>query len=335
MKILVTGGTGFIGGNVVVALLQAGHRVEILDDLSNSHREVLQEISEACGTMPHLHELPVSEVGRVLEGAEFDAVLHLASLKSVEDSVADPLEYYEKNLGGTIAVCRAAAQHHVPRLIFSSSACVYGDNPHPDESTPPAPCSPYGHSKLFSERIIQDACTAHDMSAVCLRYFNPAGAHKSGVLGDRPKRAPKNLMPLLCSAAQGETTLKVFGTQFPTADGSPVRDYIHVEDLAAGHLAALSWLSGRPSGECLTVNLGSGRGVSVFSMAGEMAHVCECEVRLECCPPRAGDAPSYVADTSLAETLLGWSPRLSLRSICQDAWNAYRRARCTPAPARE
>ena len=332
MLILVTGGAGFIGCNVVLALVQAGHTVEVLDNLSNSLRTSLHDVHSICGTLPLLHECPVADVARVLQGRSFDALVHLASLKSVEDSVINPLDYYEQNLAGTIAVCRAAVQHRVPRLIFSSSACVYGDHPRPDESTSTAPRNPYGHSKLFSERIIQDTCLAHGLAAVCLRYFNPAGAHQSGALGELPLHSPKNLMPLLCSAALGESTLKVFGSRLPTADGSPVRDYIHVEDLASGHLAALSWLSTRPPGEFRSVNLGSGQGVSVFQIASEMACVCEREVRIECCPPRPGDSPCYVADPSLAASLFGWSARLSLRSICRDAWSAYLRQKSDAPP---
>lgn len=322
MKTLVTGGAGYIGSHVVVALIEAGHEVEVLDDLSNSRAEVLDAIEKICGYRPVLHARPVTEVGAVLADAGFGAVAHLAGLKSVEDSMHNPCEYYQQNVGGAAAVCKAMAECGVPLLLFSSSACVYGNHTRPQEATPTAPCSPYGHSKLFCERVIQDACRAHGISAVCLRYFNPAGAHPSGLLGDRPRGAAKNLMPLLCAAARGEALLKVFGKHLPTVDGSPVRDYVHVVDLAEGHLAALGWLEAQPRGEFRVVNLGSGCGMSVLQMASEMAMVSEREIRMQLCSPRPGDAPRYVADVSLARSLFGWSARFSPRDMCADAWRS-------------
>lgn len=321
MKILITGGTGYIGSHLAVSLIEAGHEVELLDDLSNSFEDVLGGIRDACGTKPVLHRRNVQDVAQVLRGGGFGAVAHLAALKSVAESMADPLVYYEQNLVGTMSVCRACVECAVPYLLFSSSACVYGDSPHPSEETPPSPCNPYGRSKLYSEGIISDVCRSRGLRAVSLRYFNPSGAHPCGALGERPKKPAANLMPLLCAAARGDATLKVFGKHLPTADGSPVRDYVHVMDIAEGHVAALEWLQGKPPGEFLTLNLGRGEGASVLQLACEMAMVCEREIRVERCGPRPGDAPCCFANVDKARALLGWEAKRTLRDICADAWS--------------
>ena len=323
--ILVTGGAGYVGSHAVVALAAAGHRCVVLDDLSNSSRVALDRVAAICGRPVAFERADVRDTNRVVETLRshaVGAVVHMAGLKSVEESVADPDRYHDVNVNGTRSLVRAMRDCGVREIVFSSSATVYGDperSPIP-ESAPLNPANPYGRTKVAVEALLADAAAQDGTWRVALlRYFNPAGAHASGNIGEAPATKPRNLFPLLCRAASpGGEALRIFGDDFPTPDGSPVRDYLHVMDVAEGHVAALDTLRDAPG--VLIANLGGGRGLSVLEVVRCFESVNGVTVRRECAPRRAGDVPAYWADASYAGRRLGWHARRPLEEMCRDAW---------------
>lgn len=323
--ILVTGGTGYIGSHTVVELLNRGDSVLILDNLCNSSVRVLDRIEQICGRRPGFVEGDLRDAGllkRLFAEHDFDAVVHFAGLKAVGESVARPLAYYENNVAGTLALLQAMTETGVHKLVFSSSATVYGD-PHAvpiREDFPLRATNPYGRTKLMIEEMLRDLIVADPAWRIAiLRYFNPVGAHASGLIGESPNGIPNNLMPFVSQVAVGRRPeLSVFGNDYPTPDGTGVRDYIHVVDLALGHLAALDALE-RRSGE-LTVNLGTGQGYSVLEMVRAFEEACGRPVPYRIVARRPGDIASCYADPSIARERLGWSATRGLQAMCEDTW---------------
>ncbi len=327
--VLVTGGAGYIGTHVGAALMEAGYRIVILDDFSNS---VPQAVDRLNGLGPGNADIVEGDIRdeAVLDGIfsaeRFIGVIHLAGLKAVGESVANPIRYYDVNVGGALRLVNAMVRNRVARLIFSSTATVYGD-----PSTLPVaedadlrPEHPYGRSKLMVERILQDVAIAQPwMRIMSLRYFNPAGAHPSGRIGEDPKGVPNNLLPYIAQTAVGALDeVTVFGNDWPTPDGTGIRDYLHVMDVAEGHVAALSHLvgGGGESGYNLAINLGSGRGTSVLEVIRTFSEVIGRDIPYRIVERRPGDVAAYWADPALAERLLGWSAKLDMHRICGDHW---------------
>lgn len=325
MRILVTGGAGYIGSHTCVALLDEGHDVAILDNLSNSCIEVISRIkliSKRNLTFFNVDVCDRNAVESVFDGFHPEAVIHFAGLKSVGESVHDPLRYYEWNVSGSVVLFQTMEKHNVKKLIFSSSANVYGDAIEVpiSELACIAPTNPYGQSKAMIEQILADLVTADaEWRVARLRYFNPMGAHESGLIGEDPNGVPSNLPPYISQVAVGKLDeLKIYGGDYPTEDGTGVRDYIHVTDLALGHLAALNYLM-RERG-LLTVNLGTGRGYSVLEMVSAFERACGKSVPYRIVDRRSGDVAQSFADPSKAARLLGWNARLGLDEMCIDAW---------------
>ena len=324
-KILVTGGAGYIGTHACVSLLAAGYAVVVLDNLCNSSREAVSRVEEITGRPVPLVEGDIRDgevIDTVFRDYSVDAVMHFAGLKAVGESVEKPLEYYDNNVNGTLVLLAAMERAEVNKFIFSSSATVYGD---PEsvpirENFPTSATNPYGRSKLMVEEILADWGTAHpEWSIGRLRYFNPVGAHSSGRIGEDPRGRPNNLMPFVAQVAVGRREqLSVFGDDYPTPDGTGVRDYIHVVDLAEGHVAALEYVLANPG--VLTVNLGTGNGVSVLDMVSAFAQACGREIPHQIVERRAGDIAECWADPTLAESLLGWKASRSLEEMCTDTW---------------
>lgn len=338
MHILVTGGTGYIGSHACVALLAAGHAVTALDNLSNSRRDVVDRIERIAGRRPAFVEGDVRDRAllRTLFAAQpVDAVIHFAGLKSVGESVAQPLRYYDWNVSGAIVLCETMADAGVKTLIFSSSATVYGDPASVPirEDFPRSATNPYGASKLMIEDILADlAKSDSDWRIARLRYFNPVGAHESGLIGEAPTGIPNNLLPYVAQVAQGlRAQLSVFGSDYPTPDGTGVRDYIHVMDLADGHLAALDYL--RRAGGMLTVNLGTGCGYSVLDMVRAFEAASGRPVPYALAARRPGDIAACYADPALAQSLLGWTAKRGIGEMCRDAWRWQQSQVPVPAPA--
>jgi UDP-glucose 4-epimerase len=326
MKVLVTGGAGYIGSHTCVELMQAGHEAVIFDNLCNSHRAVLGRIARIVGRTPEFTNADVRDpaaVREVFARHRFDAVIHFAGLKAVGESVEKPIEYYDNNVQGALTLCRAMAEAGVGALVFSSSATVYGSASSVPirEDAPLGPTNPYGHSKLMVERILGDLATSEPAAwrIALLRYFNPAGAHASGLIGEDPQGIPNNLMPNIAQVAVGfRNTLRVFGSDYPTRDGTGVRDYIHVVDLARGHLAALETMQRERRG--FTVNLGTGRGISVLEAVRAFERASGRPIPIERVARRAGDVAECYADPALAQKVLGWKAAHSLEDMCRDAW---------------
>ena len=323
--ILVTGGTGYIGSHTVVELLAAGKDVLILDNYANSSPKVLERIAKISGRAPAFREGDIRDVDglRALFAAHrIEAVIHFAGLKAVGESVEQPLTYYDNNVNGTLCLLQAMRQAGVRRLVFSSSATVYGDPHHVPirEDFPLQATNPYGRSKLMVEEMLRDLQRAEaDWQIAILRYFNPVGAHPSGLIGENPNGTPNNLMPFVAQVAVGKRAqLSVFGNDYPTPDGTGVRDYIHVVDLAQGHLAALAALA--RSGQSLTVNLGTGQGYSVLDMVRAFEAASGRPVPYQIVARRAGDIATCYADPQLAGELLGWQARRGIGEMCADAW---------------
>lgn len=322
MKILVTGGTGYIGSHTVVELIQAGHEVEILDNLYNSKRDVLGKIAEITEVEPKFYEADLRDkpaLEKVMHNGGYEAVIHFAGLKAVAESVEKPLEYYENNVGGTVNLLKAMEKFGVEKLIFSSSATVYGDQKAPFVETMETGrdmTNPYGQTKYVIEEIIKDLCTADaEFEATILRYFNPIGAHESGLIGEEPNGIPNNLMPIIMKVATGEMEeLLVCGDDYPTADGSAERDYIHVMDLAQGHVAALEKM--QPG--ATVYNLGTGRGVSVLKMVEAFEKVSGSPLAHRIVGRRAGDLAVVYADPSKAERELGWKATRTIEDAFRD-----------------
>ena len=331
MNILVTGGTGYIGSHACVALRHAGHDVSVVDDLSNSGVEVLDRFAGIPGNRPTFFEGDVRDrnlLRRIFAASPVDAVLHFAGLKAVGESVAQPLRYYDNNVCGAIALCQTMAEAGVRTLIFSSSATVYGDPAAVPirEDFPRSATNPYGASKLMIEDILADLAAADGEWRIArLRYFNPVGAHESGLIGEEPSGVPNNLMPYVAQVAEGQRPrLNVFGNDYPTPDGTGVRDYIHVMDLVEGHLAALNYLLENRG--LLTVNLGTGCGYSVLDMVRAFEMASGRPVAYALAPRRPGDVAACYADPRLAENLLGWTARRGIDAMCRDAWRWQRRS---------
>lgn len=323
--ILVTGGTGYIGSHTVVQLLEAGNRVIILDNLCNSKFEVVNRIEKITGCRPEfvMGDIRVRGVLRSLFNAQrIDAVIHFAGLKAVGESEVEPLKYYDNNVSGSVVLFEEMARAGVKTLVFSSSATVYGDPGvvQYTEDLPMRPVNVYGRTKLMVEDVLRDLKKSDTAWRVALlRYFNPVGAHESGLIGEDPSGTPNNLMPFVAQVAAGKRAkLAVFGDDYPTPDGTGKRDYIHVDDLAAGHLAALKMLNESP--ETLTVNLGTGHPTSVLEMVNAFTAASGKSVAYEIAPRRTGDLPEYYADPSLAKHLLGWEARYDIDRMCRDTW---------------
>lgn len=320
---LVTGGLGYIGSHTCVELLAAGHRVRILDNLSNSKPAVLGRIAELSGQSPEFVGADVRDRGALREAlADCSAVIHFAGLKAVGESVAKPLLYYGNNVEGSLALFETMGEAGVNALVFSSSATVYGDPASVPirEDAPLSATNPYGRSKLMIEDILRDLAKADPTWRIALlRYFNPVGAHPSGRIGEDPNGIPNNLMPYVAQVAVGKLDcLAVFGNDYPTPDGTGVRDYIHVVDLARGHLAALEALE--RDGGLLTVNLGTGQGYSVLEMVKAFECASGRRVPYRIAPRRSGDIACCYADPTLATELLGWHAEYGLDAMCADAW---------------
>jgi UDP-glucose 4-epimerase len=325
--VLLTGATGYIASHTWLALLQAGFDVVGVDDFSNSSPEVLKRLEELSGTRPLFERADVCDAGAleaVFQRHRIDATVHFAAFKAVGESAQKPLAYYVNNIGGLLNVCRVMQQHGVHRFVFSSSATVYGDPASLPitESFPLSATNPYGQTKLIGETILRDLGAANPAwQTGCLRYFNPVGAHESGRIGEDPRGIPNNLMPYICQVAAGRREfLSIYGGDYPTPDGTGIRDYIHVEDLAAGHLAALEYLFSREAGELLTVNLGTGRGYSVLEVVAAFEKATGKKIPYKIVDRRPGDVPSCYADATLAENLLGWKATRGLEEMCADAW---------------
>lgn len=324
--ILVTGGAGYIGSHTCIALAQAGLPFVILDNFSNSRQSVLRRIGRITGAEVPCVQGDIRDeklLRRLLREYPIEAVIHFAALKSVAESVGSPLAYYDNNVTGTLRLMQAMDEAGVRTLVFSSSATVYGDpvSVPVREDAPLSPTNPYGWTKLVIEQAMADLCAARPQvwRMARLRYFNPVGAHPSGAIGESPEGVPNNLMPYLTQVAIGQRPdLKVFGNDYPTVDGSGVRDYIHVCDLAAGHVAALRYLAGEPG--LLTVNLGTGRPASVLQLVREFERASGRRVPIEIIGRRPGDVAEVWADPSKAARLLGWTAERSLAQMCADSW---------------
>ncbi|MBK5963697.1 UDP-glucose 4-epimerase GalE [Thiocystis minor] len=325
MRVLVTGGAGYIGSHTCVELLAAGMRVVVVDNLSNSKEESLHRVRGIAGkdlgfVQADLRDRPALDA--ILREDRFDAVIHFAGLKAVGESVEMPLHYYDNNLGGTLSLCQAMAAAGVKNLVFSSSATVYGDPASVPirEDFPLLATNPYGRSKLFIEEILRDlSISDHAWNISLLRYFNPVGAHPSGRIGEDPNGIPNNLMPYVAQVAVGKLPrLRVFGNDYPTADGTGVRDYIHVVDLARGHLAALRKLPSQPG--VMVHNLGTGQGYSVLEMVAAFERVSGRPVPYDIVARRAGDIAVCYADPTLARTELGWQAEHGIDDMVTDAW---------------
>jgi len=323
--ILVTGGAGYIGSHTCVELLCAGHEVVVMDNLVNSSEESLKRVCEITGrdlAFCRVDLLDEPAVEAVFAAHRFDAVIHFAGLKAVGESAEIPLRYYHNNLTGTLVLLDTMRRHGVTQLVFSSSATVYGDPeevPIP-ESAPLRATNPYGRTKLMIEEILRDAAAADsDWRIIALRYFNPVGAHPSGRIGEDPSGIPNNLMPFLMQVAVGRLErLAVFGNDYTTRDGTGVRDYIHVVDLASGHLAALRALPGIQG--CEAINLGTGKGYSVLELLHAAEKASGKEIAFEVVGRRPGDIAACFADPSLAAARLGWSATFGIDEMCRDAW---------------
>ena len=323
--ILVTGGTGYIGSHTVVELLAAGKDVLILDNYANSSPKVLERIADISGRRPAFREGDIRDADglRALFAAHrIEAVIHFAGLKAVGESVEQPLTYYDNNVNGTLCLLQAMRQAGVRRLVFSSSATVYGEPEFVpiNESAPLRTTNPYGRSKLHVEEILRDlAASDASWRLISLRYFNPVGAHESGLLGEDPNGIPNNLMPFIAKVATGQLPeLGVFGNDYDTPDGTGVRDYIHVMDLADGHLKALEFLQKQAGWH--TINLGTGRGYSVLDMLRAFERASGKTIPYAIKPRRPGDLPSYWAKTDKAEQVLGWRAQREQDAMCADTW---------------
>lgn len=328
MKILVTGGAGYIGSHTVVELLAAGHGVTVIDNFCNSSPVVLERVAHIAGSKPEFVQADVRDraaMDRAFAAQRFDAVVHFAGLKAVGESVAEPLRYYDNNVTGSQVLFESMAAHGVKMLVFSSSATVYGDPVSVPirEDFALAPTNPYGRSKLMVEDMLRDVAHADAAWRVALlRYFNPVGAHESGLIGEAPSGVPNNLMPYVSQVAVGlRAELSVWGDDYPTPDGTGVRDYIHVVDLARGHLAALERM---PAAGVVTVNLGTGRGYSVLEMVKAFEQASGRAVPYRLAPRRPGDVAACYADPALAAALLGWRAEKGLAEMCADAWRWQR-----------
>ena len=324
--ILVTGGAGYIGSHASVELIRTGYRVVIIDNLCNSFEESINRIERITGTRPGFHRIDIRDAAaleKLFSAEKFAGVIHFAGLKAVGESVVKPLLYYDNNISGTVCLLQAMQHHSVRTLVFSSSATVYGDQKVVPvaETASTGATNAYGRSKLMIEEILHDLNASEPGWRIArLRYFNPVGAHDTGLMGEDPHGVPNNLMPYVCQVAVGKLPeLRVFGSDYPTPDGTGVRDYIHVVDLALGHVAALRTLAKGP--RMLTVNLGTGHGYSVLDVIRAFEKASGKKVAHKIVERRPGDVAMSYANASLAKELLGWTAERTIDDMCRDAWN--------------
>jgi UDP-glucose 4-epimerase len=322
LTILVTGGAGYIGSHTCVELLNAGYEVVVIDNFCNSKQESINRIQKITGKTLTLVNGDVRDkesLRGIFKGHSINAVIHFAGLKAVGESVANPLKYYDYNVMGSLALTQVMTEFNVKNLVFSSSATVYGfsDTKPIPETSQLSPFNPYGQSKRMVEQILEDLCTSDSSwNIALLRYFNPVGAHESGMIGEDPNGIPNNLMPYVSQVAAGKLKeLSVFGDDYPTIDGTGVRDYIHVVDLALGHVAALKKLEG-----LMTINLGAGAGYSVLELVHTFEKITGVKIPYKVVSRRAGDIAIYFADANLAKQKLGWQTKFNLEDICRDSW---------------
>lgn len=330
MNILVTGGAGYIGSHTCVSLLESGHEIIVMDNYSNSSPEVNDRVKEISGKSFLVYECDMTDKNKmelIFKENKIDAVIHFAGLKAVGESVSQPLRYYQNNISGTINLLELMEQYGVYQMVFSSSATVYGmNNEAPfSEDMPLSATNPYGQTKLMIETILCDLCVANDKWQVALlRYFNPIGAHKSGLIGERPNGIPNNLMPYITGVASGELKcLKVYGNDYPTPDGTGVRDYIHVCDLAEGHLKAIEKMPQIKGAQ--TYNLGTGRGNSVLEVVAAFEKASGVAIKYEMAPRRAGDIATCYADVEKAKQELGFETKRDIEEMCADSWHFIRK----------
>lgn len=327
MKILVTGGAGYIGSHTCVELLEAGYDVVVVDNLYNASEKSIERVKEITGkdlTFYQADILDEEALDKIFDNEKVDGVIHFAGLKAVGESVAKPLEYYKNNITGTLILCEAMRKHNVKNIIFSSSATVYGDPafiPITEECPKGTPTNPYGWTKSMIEQILTDFHTADkDWNVILLRYFNPIGAHKSGKIGEDPKGIPNNLLPYVAQVAIGKLErLGVFGDDYDTPDGTGVRDYIHVVDLARGHVKAIDKIKENPGVKIY--NLGTGKGYSVLDIVKAFAKACGHEIPYVIKERRPGDIATCYSDASLAKKELGWEAEYGIEEMCADSWN--------------
>lgn len=325
MKVLVTGGAGYIGSHTCVELLDAGYEIVVMDNFSNSKPESLERIKKVTGKDFKFYETDLLDekgMDKIFDENDIDAVVHFAGLKAVGESVAMPLEYYHNNITGTLILCASMKKHGVKKIVFSSSATVYG-NPATvpiTEDFPLSTTNPYGSTKLMIENILRDLYVSdNDWSIALLRYFNPIGAHESGLLGEDPNGIPNNLMPYIARVAAGKLPhLNVFGSDYPTPDGTGVRDYIHVVDLSLGHLKALEWVAREKGVDAF--NLGTGNGYSVLEMVKAFETASGKPVKYELVDRRPGDIAMCYANPAKAKEILGWEAKKGINEMCVDSW---------------
>jgi len=325
MKILVTGGAGYIGSHTVILLIEAGYEIVIFDNFCNASKEAIKRVEKIVSKEVTTLEGDVrsrDDLHKVFNEHKIDAVIHFAGLKAVGESVEKPLKYYDNNVNGTAVLCEVMAEHNCKSIVFSSSATVYGD-PHTtpiDESFPLSATNPYGRSKLFVEEILRDLYISdNSWKIVLLRYFNPVGAHESGTIGEDPNGIPNNLMPFIAQTAVGKREyLSIFGDDYNTHDGTGVRDYIHVMDLADGHVKAIDKI--KDFTEVMTINLGTGKGYSVLDMLKAFEEASGKTVPYKIAPRRAGDIAKCFANPSYAKEILGWEAKKGIEEMCEDSW---------------
>ncbi|GAA4673813.1 UDP-glucose 4-epimerase GalE [Pseudonocardia yuanmonensis] len=327
--VLVTGGAGFIGSHTCVELLDHGHEVVVVDDFSNSSPSAVDAVAKLAGRPLTLHEADLRDraaLDAVFAAHDIDAVIHFAAKKAVGESARIPLEYFDINIGGTTALLRAMNDHGVHRLVFSSSCSIYGDTSKVplDEDDPAGPTNPYARTKYVCEQLLGDACVRYpEMSVIALRYFNPIGAHPSGMLGEDPTGVPNNVLPYMAQVAVGRLDeLPVFGNDYPTPDGTCVRDYIHVVDVADGHRVALDHLDDETG--LRVFNLGTGRGASVLELVAEFGRAVGRPIPYRIEGRRTGDVPMLIADPGRVERAWGWRTTRDLTAMCEDAWRFQR-----------
>ena len=326
MAILVTGGAGFIGSHTCVEMLNAGYEVIVVDNLCNASEEAIRRVEKITGKNVTFYKADIRDkeaLDQIFDKESVECVIHFAGLKAVGESVAKPLEYYQNNIAGTLTLCDVMRNHNVKNIIFSSSATVYGDPAFIPitEECPKGTCTnPYGWTKSMMEQIMTDVQKANpDMNVILLRYFNPVGAHESGRIGEDPKGIPNNLMPYISQVAVGKLEkLGVFGDDYDTPDGTGVRDYIHVVDLAKGHVKAINYIFSNPGLD--VINLGTGVGYSVLDMVKAFGKACGKEIPYEIKPRRAGDIAMCYADPAKAARVLGWKAEKGLDEMCADTW---------------
>ena len=324
MKVLITGGTGYIGSHTCVELINSGHDVVIVDNLNNSKKEVVNRIEKITGVRPAFYENDVRDRGaldKIFKTEKPQAVIHFAGLKAVGESVQKPLMYYDNNLISTIVLCEVMKENGVKNFVFSSSATVYGvsEKMPLTEDMPLGAINPYGRTKLFIEEILRDISKDNSFNTVLLRYFNPIGAHQSGLIGEDPLGIPNNLMPYIAHVAVVRLEkLSVFGNDYPTPDGTGVRDYIHVCDLAIGHVKAVEYAANHPG--CEAINLGTGKGTSVLELKDAFEKASGVKIPFVIAPRRAGDPATVYANAQKAEKLLGFVAKYSIDDMCADTW---------------